>query len=165
MRTPQRKSEHLAQRKSGPFMLTQSGLDAYKQELADLEQSLPKLIEAVEHTKSHGDFSENAAYQDAKHTLRRTNGRILKMKNRIKRVILIEKGGNDTVQIGSTVLVESGGKKFTFEILGSHESDPANGRISNTSPLGKLLLGHKVGEVVVLKAGDGDINYQIKLIS
>jgi transcription elongation factor GreA len=155
MRTPQRKSEHLAQRKSAPFVLTQSGLDEYKAEVAKLEKSLPELIKAVEHTKSHGDLSENAAYQDAKHTLRRTNGRILKMKNKIKRAIIIEKGETDTVQVGSTIVVESGGKKSTFELLGSHESDPAKGRISDTSPLGKLLLGKKVGDEVVLKLESG----------
>lgn len=165
MRVPKRKSEqNKLLKKQTPFYITKEGLELYKQELAELEAKLPEMIELVEHTKSHGDFSENAAYQDAKHTLRRANRKILIMKDRINKAILIEKKKTDTVQLGSTVIVETNGKEFSFEILGSHESNPAKGIISQTSPLGKLLLGKKVGDNVELTLEERVIQYVIKSI-
>lgn len=163
MQVPKRKSEQAVKRETGPFLVTVKAIEALKKDLSNLENALPEMIKEVERTKAHGDFSENAAYQDAKHTLRRTHGRIAQIKDRLKSAIIIEQDGkkNDTVQIGSHVTVETNGKKITFEILGSHESDPANGRISNVSPLGQLLLNHTVGEEVILKLKDSTLNYRI----
>ena len=163
MRVPTRRSDKFKKRESGPFLITSAGLKDLKKELLTLEESLPALIEDVEYTKSHGDFSENAAYQDAKHKLRQTHGRIEKIKDRIKRVVIIKQGGkaSATIQIGSCVIIETNGKKLTFEILGSHESDPSAGRISNTSPLGKALLNHSVGDDVTLELADRQVLYRI----
>lgn len=162
MQVPKRRSEQSIKRESGPFLITAEGLARLEKQLNRLEKELPAMIKEVEHTKSHGDFSENAAYQDAKATLRRTHGRIASLKDRIKRAEIIEKtSATDSVQIGSTVIVETNGKRFTFEILGSHESNPSKGRISNQSPLGQLLLGHKVGEEVALQLKDTSVVYKI----
>lgn len=162
MRVPKRKSEEKIKHDSGPFLITQEGLDRLKQELADLEAKVPALIAEVEHTKSHGDFSENAAYQDAKHNLRRTYGRMASITGRIKRAFIIEKSENmDSIQIGCKVDLELKGKQVTFEILGSHESNPGQGRISNVSPLGKALMGHKVGDQVQVSLKDSVIIYTI----
>ena len=121
------------------------------------------MIKEVERTKEHGDFSENAAYQDAKHTLRRTHGRMDSLKDRIKRAVIIEKGKNASgkVELGSTVVLEKDGKPFTFEILSHHEADPSHGRISDSSPLGQALLGHAVGDRVALQLKAGTIDYNI----
>jgi len=162
MRVPKRKSEELRKRPTGPFYITQAGLEKLKVEQAELEAKLPGMIAEVEYTKSHGDFSENAAYQDAKHTLRRTHGRIARLKDRIKTAIIIEQGKqSDTVQLGSKLRVEVNGNKLDLEILGSHESDPAKGIVSLVSPLGKALIDHKVGDTVDLKLEDRVIQYKI----
>lgn len=163
MRVPKRRSEQSIKRDEGPFLVTKEALDRLHKTLERLEKSLPKLIAEVEHTKSHGDFSENAAYQDAKATLRRTHNRIASLKDRIKRAVLIEKGPSSTgeIQVGSTVILETNGRQMTFEILGSHESDPGRGRISNQSPLGKLLLGKKPGDRVELTLPERMVSYKI----
>ena len=163
MRVPTRRKDKFKKRESGAFLITAAGLKDLKKELLALEESLPALIADVEHTKSHGDFSENAAYQDAKHKLRQTHARIAKIKDRIKRAVIIEQGAkaSESIQIGSRVDVEVKGKKLTFEILGSHESDPSAGRISNISPLGKALLNHSVGDEVVLQLDDSEVLYTI----
>ncbi len=165
MQVPKRKSELLRKRETGPFYITQKGLDKLVVEQAELEGKLPGMIAEVEYTKSHGDFSENAAYQDAKHTLRRTHGRIASLKDRIKTAIIIEQGKkSDTVQLGSKLVVEVNGKKLDLEILGSHESDPGKGIISHVSPLGKVLIGKKINEVASLQLDSGEILYKVLAI-
>ena len=163
MRVPKRKSEELRKRSSGPVLITQKGLDDMKLEIEELEAKLPKMIEQVEYTKSHGDFSENAAYQDAKATLRRTHNRIARLKAKIKSAVIIEQKKNTSgkVEIGSHVELIVNGKKQKFEILGPHESDPGNGRISNKSPLGALLIGRSVGDEVLLDLPQGKMVYKI----
>lgn len=163
MQVPKRRSEQNIKRDSGPFLLTAQALARLKMQLADLEKQLPFLISEVERTKGFGDFSENAAYQDAKATLRRTHSRIESIKDRIKRAEIIEQGPNTSgkVQIGSTVVLETNGKRHTFEILGPHEANPSTGRISDRSPLGQALLNHAVGDEVVLELRAGSVRYKI----
>lgn len=163
MQVPKRRSEQSIKRESGPLMITAAGLARLKSQLTQLEGKIPAMIAEVEYTKSHGDFSENAAYQDAKHTLRRTYGRMDSIKDRIKRAVIIETGPNasGTVQIGSTVVLETGGKRVTFEILGYHEADPSHGRISDRSPLGQALLGHRAGDLITLELKDRTVDYRI----
>lgn len=167
MQVPRRRSEQKIQRDTGPFLVTEAGLARLHKTLKRLEDAVPAMIAEVEYTKSHGDFSENAAYQDAKHTLRRTYGRIESVKDRIKRAQIIKKDETKSgiVQIGSVVTLETKGKRVVFEILGSHESDPGHGRISNTSPLGQKLLGRSVGDVVSLDVKASSIEYKIIAIN
>ena len=163
MRVPKRKSEEKVKRENGPFLITAAGLDKLKHELVQAEKDLPEHIAEVERTKGFGDFSENAAYQDAKATMRRTHGRIARLQDRIKRAVIIEQRPNTSgkIEIGSTVVLQMAAKKFTFEILGFHEADPSTGRISDRSPLGRALLGHSAGETVTLEVKNGMVEYRI----
>lgn len=163
MQVPRRRSEQSIKRDTGTFLVTAQGLVQLQADLAQLESELPEMIKEVERTKEHGDFSENAAYQDAKHALRRAHARVASIKDRMKRAVIIEKdaNANGLVQIGSTVVLESGKKRVTFEILGHHESDPANGRISDRSPLGQALLNHAVGDKITLELKNGPVEYYI----
>ncbi len=162
MQVPIRRSEQSIKRDSGPVMVTADGLARLQKELVELEKLPPALAKEVERTKEFGDLSENAAYQDAKHQLRRTYGRIESLKDRIKRAVIIEKTGNTgTVQLGSTVVLEFNGKRVIFEILGHQEADPSHGRISDRSPLGQALMGRKVGDQVSLEVKTGAIEYKI----
>jgi len=163
MQVPRRRAEQSIKRDTGPYLVTAAGLERLHKQLARLHASLPEMISEVERTKGHGDFSENAAYQDAKATLRRTHSRVESVKDRIKRAVLIEKDPKQAgiVQVGSIVTLKTNGKQVKFEILGSHESNPSAGRISNTSPLGQALLGHKAGDSVGLDIKSGRVEYNI----
>ena len=129
--------------------MTQEGIDKAERQLGRIERDLPRAAEEVKRTGENGDFSENFEYQEAKAKLRRMLHKQLVLKDRLSRVVLIET--NDSggpAQLGSKVLVEVGGEKKEFEILGPHESDPMQGRISNKSPLGMALVGRMAGDEV-----------------
>lgn len=125
----------------------------------------PETIREVQRTAEMGDFSENFAYQQAKHALRRINDRILTLEEKLKVAIPIKMGSSDgRIRIGSTVTVETNGKSMTFEIVGSSETNPSRGRISHASPLGSALLGHVVGDEVLLGRGEKQTAYLVKTV-
>ena len=153
----------MRKRDDGPVHLTEEGLTRLKEKLARLKQSLPALIAEAERTAAYGDRSDNAEYKDAKGTLRRTHRQIWSIEDQLKRVVLIRPGqhASGTVEIGSTVAVETEGVKRSFQILGSHETDPARGRISFKSPLGAALMHRKKGEAVTIQTNSGPRTYRI----
>jgi len=165
MRVPKRKSEEFRKYKDegGPLYVTSQGLEKLKSLLAHTEKELPSLISEVQRTGGFGDFSENAEYQAAKYLMRRAHGRIATFKDKIKRAIVFGQGGGHiyAVQLGSTVVAETHGKRLTFEIVGSYETDPVRGRISHESPLGAALMNRRVGERVILAIKNGEIEYKI----
>jgi transcription elongation factor GreA len=154
-----------------PVYLTPEGVRRLEARLARLKASLPAVIAETARTSAYGDRSDNAEYKEAKGILRRTHGQIFNIEDQLKRVVLIPSGAGvaGTIQLGSTVIVEikkdgnaSGAVvRKTFRVLGSSETDPGRGRISHTSPLGAALLGHTVGDVVVVKAPGGTQEYKI----
>ncbi len=165
MRVPFRKSEQLRESKlepSSPY-LTPEGLERLKQKLLRLKtQELPQAIEDVRRTAEFGDFSENAEYQEAKARMRRLHAQIFALTEKIKQVVIIEKNSTGTaIVMGSTVVLEMNEKQQTFEIVGPQEADPTRGRISHLSPLGKLLIGKTIGEMIELNTPSGKILYKI----
>jgi transcription elongation factor GreA len=163
MQLPKRRHEKFKKYDEGPIYLTQKGLDNLLAKLERLKKSLPGLIVETRRTAAYGDRSDNAEYKEAKSALRRTHWQILKTENQIKRVDVIKIGTNnsDTVRLGSTVILTIDGDQKTYQILGSHETDPIKGRISNESPLGKNLLGKKTGEIVSVQTKNGSKEYKI----
>ncbi len=163
MQVPHRRSEQNKRRDAGSVYLTPEGLSRLHKQLLEIQGGLPAMIQEVMRTKENGDLSENFEYQEAKHTLRRMHGQVASIKARIARAVIIKKDASPSsiVEIGSTVVLETDGKRITYEILGSHESDPAHGRISDRSPLGVLLLGRMVGDVVTLTTKTGSRTYTI----
>ena len=109
------------------------------------------------------DVLENAEYEDAKNEQAFVEGRILTVEMILKTDEIIEKGGpSDRVGIGGHVTVtENDGEPETYHIVGSAEADPRSGRISNESPLGKALLGYRVGDEVIVNAPDGVLSFRI----
>ena len=109
------------------------------------------------------DILENAEYEDAKNEQAFVEGRILTLETILKSAEIIEKGGPaDRVGIGSHVTIaEEDREPETYHIVGSAEADPRSGRISNESPLGKALLGYRVGDEVIVNAPDGILSFQI----
>ena len=115
-----------------------------------------------------GDLSENAEYEDAKNEQAFVEGRILTIETILAHAVLIEaKGPSNEIRLGSKVTIVEVGttEKDHYVIVGSAEADPASGRISNESPLGKTLLGHKTHDEVMVQTPDGPIKYKITHIT
>jgi transcription elongation factor GreA len=147
--------------------ISKDGLDKLRAELDEmLAVRRPEIAQRIHDAKEHGDLSENAEYEDAKNEQAFVEGRIQTLESLIKNATLIdEHTSTDHVQIGSTVKVKSEDGPETFLIVGSAEAKPAQGRISNESPVGRALLGKKKGEKVLVKVPAGDFAYTIVEIS
>ncbi|MBM3205145.1 transcription elongation factor GreA [Candidatus Uhrbacteria bacterium] len=163
MRVPIRRAQLKPRDDRGAQYLTKDGVQRMENELKRLQAEQPQAVEEVVRTGAMGDFSENAEYQEAKFRLRRINDRITSLKERLKHVVIIEKGGDASgrVEIGSTVVVQVNEKTKTYFIVGPQESNPTQGRISFVSPLGTALMDHVVGDVVILQTENGEVSYTI----
>ena len=150
-----------------PTYLSRDGLEKLRSELDEMVSvKRPEVANRIHDAKEHGDLSENAEYEDAKNEQAFVEGRIQTLEALIKNATIIDENhSTDHVQIGSTVSVESPDGKEAFTIVGSAEAKPAEGRISNESPVGRALLGKKKGEKVVVKVPAGDFTYKIVGIS
>lgn len=145
--------------------MTQAQLDLMKAKLIRVKQSLPKAIRETQQYGENGDFSENAEYQIAKGKLRGLNRQVEKLQYEINRAIIIQPTTNtDTVQIGHSVTINTPTGDRTFKILGSTETNPSAGIISYQSPLGAVLLGHQVGDIVTMNINNRQANYTILAI-
>lgn len=124
--------------------------------------SRPRGAEEVKRLAELGDFSENVEYQLAKGKLRGINDNITKIENQLKNAVVISpQKQTDTVELGNTVTVESGGAQKSYQILGSVETNPHKGIISHNSPIGAALIGCKIGEVIKIKINDKEVEYKI----
>lgn len=144
-------------------ILTAEGLEKMKKELEEIKNiKLKEVAKKIKDAKDLGDLSENAEYHEAKNEQAFLNGKAQDLESRIKNAQLIEKRSDkDVVSAGCTVDIENDGEKMTFEIVGSAESDPMNGRISIDSPTGAALFGHKTGEIVAVTTPGGETSYKI----
>jgi len=143
--------------------LTPEGRERLEKELEYLRTVRRREVaERIHIAKEGGDLMENAGYDEAKNEQAFLEGRILTLESILKHAVIIEKGPTDRVGLGSRVtVVEEGGEPETYHIVGSAEADPANGRISNESPLGKALIGHRVGEEVEVQTPGGLLHFRI----
>ncbi len=149
--------------------VTEEGLAKIKEELAFLttvkrEELALKLEAAIK----QGDLSENADYHAAKEEQGFIEGRIKDLEDSLRRAeIISEEVSTDRVRVGTTVTVQEEGvdDEETYYIVGVHEADPGNGRISNESPFGRALLGAKKGQTVTALTPGGQIQLQVKNIS
>ena len=146
--------------------ISPEGLEKLKEELNALKTGERQAIAMrLESAKALGDLSENAEYQEAKEAQSLNESRILELEEMLKNIVVIKKpAGTDQVQVGSQVVVESGGVLETYSIVGSEEAAPAAGKISNESPLGKAFLGRKRGDDFEVKTPGGNVSYKIKEI-
>jgi len=147
--------------------MTPLGYRQLVEELDQLENTKrPEAIERLAKAREDGDLSENAEYHSAKDDLSALEGRIEELKDILARVIVVDvqKGGTNLVGLGSIVHIEVNGSKHEFTIVGEWEADPAAKKISHESPLGKALMGKKVGENVEVEAPSGMIIYSIKAV-
>jgi transcription elongation factor GreA len=147
-------------------ILTQTGYEKLKATITELETvKRREVAERIKAAREFGDISENSEYHDAKNEQALLETRILRLKEQLRgaRVIDTSDIPKDVVSIGSKVKVKyvDDGETDEYEIVGSAEADPANNRLSNESPVGQAVLGHKKGEVVEVAAPSGSIKLQI----
>jgi len=147
-----------------PF--TKEGLKKLEEELEYLERvERPKNIKAIEEARAHGDLSENAEYHAAKEKQSFITGRINELKSIIGRseVIELDAGPADTVVFGRTVVLYDVNteEEEVYQLVGPYESDPDNGKISVTSPLGQALIGRERGDEIKVKTPGGIQEYEI----
>jgi transcription elongation factor GreA len=122
-----------------------------------------EVAEDIKSAKEEGDLSENSAYDEAKLAQGFVEGRIQTIEAQLRHAVIIEKNGSsDEVHVGSTVTVhdEEFGEE-TYYIVGSAEADPLDGKISNESPIGKAVLGAKVGDTVTAETPNGVIKFKV----
>ena len=143
--------------------LTPEGEAKLTAELADLTG--PRREELAQRLRSAiqmGDLSENADYHKAKEDQAFLEGRIQEIEAVLRNAVIIEKKSSDKVEVGTTVTIQEGDfDPETFYVVGAKEADPRNGRISNESPIGAALMGHKVGETVEVQTPGGKMKFKI----
>jgi transcription elongation factor GreA len=152
------------------IVLTAEGLTKLEQELDELKSVHRREVnDRIRQAKEYGDLSENAEYEDAKQEQAFIEGRILKLEAMIRNARIIDESeyAADEVHLGAIVKIRDMKKNepYEFSIVGSAEADPSNRRISNESPLGRALMGHKKGTVVDVITPRGLVKYKIEAIN
>ena len=156
--------------------ISPEGLEKLKKELKEKKtKTRQEIANRLEEAKSLGDLSENTEYQTAKEEQIFNENRIMELDEIIKNSVVFDssksQSKNDQVDIGSVVEVELLKKKDgvsgkrTFVIVGSQEADPAEGKISNESPLGQAFFGRGIGDIIEAETPKGKVGYKIKSIS
>lgn len=153
---------------SNRFKMSQERLDAIKQELYELETvRMKEVAEQIKEARSFGDLSENSEYDEAKNEQGKVYSRIEELKVLIDNAEIVDNMDADTpkdaITLGSIVRVRDVEEDFeeTYEIVGSQEANPRAGRISDDSPVGRGLHGHRAGETVSIMAPAGELKFQI----
>ena len=143
------------------------GFERLTAELKLLREERPRIVEAIEEARAHGDLSENAEYHAAKERQGQVEASIGDLEDRISRGQIIDPTtlSGDRIVFGATVtLLDDSDKPIRYQIVGQTEADAKVGRISYNSPLGRALIGRKVGEEIEVTVPSGDRFYVVKKI-
>lgn len=146
--------------------ITKEGLEELKLELENLTKvERPNIINAIKEARALGDLSENAEYHAAKEQQGQVESRIKELEYLIENATIIEEGTSNEVRVGSTVEIKyvDDDEIEVYKIVGSTEADPFENKISNESPIAKVIMGKSVGDKVDVESPNG--NYQIEIIS
>lgn len=160
-KTPVREPARRAQPAS--THMSREGLDQLVAELDELRNvTRPQIIARVAAARELGDLRENADYEYARKEQSFLEGRIQALEQALRTSVVIEQPAeSDVVHLGSTVEVEADGDRQTYTIVGSTEANPAAGRLSNASPVGRALLGARAGDYVVVELPSGKVTYRV----
>ena len=148
------------------FKLSAERLEELKQELNYLKTVREKEVaDQIKEARSFGDLSENSEYDEAKNEQGKLYSRIAEVENILSNYVIIEEHESDpnSVRLGSSVKVLDleFEEEESYQVVGSQEADPMNGRISEESPFGKALLGKRIGDTVIVDAPAGNIEYKV----
>lgn len=126
--------------------LTAEGKKDLEKELDELIKNRPAIAERIATARAFGDLSENEEYSSARNEQKVAEGRILEIQEILKNAKIIRGGKKDKVALGATVVLDMGGRKVEYALVGPTEANPLEGKISNESPIGKAIFGRKAGE-------------------
>jgi transcription elongation factor GreA len=151
-------------------LLTDEGLKNYEQELEYLKTVKRKdVAEKIKVALSFGDLSENSEYDEAKNDQAMLEARIAQIESILKNAKIIDESEltNEHIHVGSTVKIHDCefDEDSEYQIIGANEADPFNGKLSDESPVGAALLGHKAGDTVVIETPEGEVKFIILEIS
>ncbi len=150
---------------SKKLQLTKTGYQALHKELEELESvKRPKVVDRLSNARKEGDLAENSDYSSAKEELEFLDGRIQELTGVLNQAVVVNGGAKGSVGVGTRVTLKMNGDENMFEIVGEWEADPVNKKISHESPLGKALVGKKVGDKVDVEAPAGKLTYEILAI-
>ncbi len=146
-----------------PIQLTAKGLERLKEELRHLvEVKRQELSEYMGAALADGDLRESAAYDEARMLQSANEARIADLEELISRAVVVEQTGAVVAQLGATLELETDeGERATFHLVGTHEADIFENRISDESPLGQALMGRKPGDRVQVKLGRREVTYRV----
>lgn len=149
--------------------LTPAGLEKLKAELENLKTvGRTEIAEKIRIARGYGDLSENSEYDEAKNEQAKIEARIVELEKTLENVTIIDDAvDTDAVTVGVTVTVldVEYDEELTYRVVGSAEADPINGFISDDSPVGRALLGAKIGDEVVAEAPAGELKFRILSIN
>jgi transcription elongation factor GreA len=143
------------------------GYERLVAELKALREERPRIVEAIEEARAHGDLSENAEYHSAKERQGQVEASIADLEDRLSRAQIVDPAtlSGDKIIFGATVtLLDDDEKPVKYQIVGPYEADARIGRISYNSPLGKALIGRKVEEEIEVSVPAGDRFYVVEKI-
>lgn len=152
-------------KKEQVIYLTPQGFLDLEAELNDLKlNKRPAVIQALQEARALGDLSENAEYDSARNEQAQVEGRIKELEFKLEHCQVMDGGNKDIVSVGSAVTIDYVDDDDTevFSIVGSMEADPFENKISNESPIGKAILGKKVGDICDVPSPNG--SYQVKVV-
>lgn len=150
----------------GGILLTPEGLKQLEEELRILRDvKMPDIVERLSKAREDGDLSENTGYQQAREELEFAQGRLAELEEVLNNSSLVKQtNSSNVVNVGCKVTVTINGKKESFWVVGEWEANPVAKKISGNSPLGKALIGKKVGEKAEVLAPAGKVVYTVSAI-
>lgn len=143
------------------------GYEKLISDLKTLREERPRVVDAIEEARAHGDLSENAEYHAAKERQGQIEAQIAELEDKISRAQIIDPTtlSGDRIVFGATVtLLDDDDKPVTYQIVGQTEADAKKGRISYSSPLARALIGKKTGEEIEVTVPSGDRFYVVEKI-
>lgn len=148
------------------YKMSEERRQALAEELQQLETvGMKEAAERIKEARSFGDLSENSEYDEAKNEQGKIASRIAELKDLVENAIIVAKSeeSTDTISIGTRVRVKNlrTGLEQEYQIVGSQEIDPMNGRISDDSPFGFALKGHRAGDTVLVEAPAGEMQFEV----
>ncbi|MDB5181722.1 MAG: greA [Candidatus Saccharibacteria bacterium] len=144
------------------FHLTEEGVAELKAELEKLIAERSEVADRIKTAREFGDLAENAEYQVARQEQEKNESRIAELEHIIANVEIIKNTkGDKKVRLGSKVTLEGNGKKKQFQVVGTVEADPLEGKISDESPIGQALMGKKVDDEVEIKTPAETATYKV----
>ena len=147
------------------YKMSRERYDEIAKELDYLQTVREKEVaEQIKEARSYGDLSENSEYDEAKTEQGKLYSKIAEYKNLLENAEIVERSTRSTtIGIGSrvTILDQEFGEEEEYQIVGSQEANPSDGRISDDSPLGRGLIGHTIGDVITVEAPLGELKYEV----